>query len=143
MSVLDRNFFSDPEVLQDPTPYYAALHERGPVFREPHMGVYILSRSSDIVEVYSDCERFSAIVSSLGPMVQLGPPEPGESWAEMIERRRSEIPMGDHLIAIDPPRHTRERTLVGRLFTPNRLKENEEFMWALADELIDEFAERG
>jgi cytochrome P450 len=51
--------------------------------------------------------------------------------------------MGDMLTSIDPPRHTRERALAGKLFTPNRLKENEEFMGALADELIDEIADRG
>jgi cytochrome P450 len=107
------------------------------------MGVFILSRMKDIVKVYADHEHFSAIVSSLGPMVPLPRPEAGESWAQMIERRRAEIPMGDHLIAIDPPRHTRERALTGKLFTPNRLKENEEFMWTLAGELIDEFALRG
>jgi len=143
MDALERNFFTDPELLQDPTPYYAALHERGPVFREPHMGVFILSRLDDIVEVHSDNEHFSAIVSSLGPIVPLPQPEEGESWAELIERRRAEIPMGNQLVALDPPRHTRERALAGRLFTPNRLKENEVFMWRLADELIDEFGERG
>ena len=51
--------------------------------------------------------------------------------------------MGDQLITLDPPKHTRHRALVGKLFTPNRLKENEEFMWTLAEELIDEFADRG
>ena len=143
MHVLERSFFTDPELLQDPTPYYAALHERGPVFREPQMGVFILSRASDIVDVYSDYEHFSAVVTALGPMIPLPKPEPGESWAEVLERRRAEIPMGDQLVALDPPRHTLERKLIGKLFTPNRLKENEEFMWALADRLIDEFAQRG
>ncbi|NIV45833.1 MAG: cytochrome P450, partial [Gammaproteobacteria bacterium] len=47
------------------------------------------------------------------------------------------------LTSIDPPRHTRERALAGKLFTPNRLKENEAFMETLADELIDEIADRG
>jgi cytochrome P450 len=51
--------------------------------------------------------------------------------------------MGDQLIALDPPLHTRHRALAGKIFTPNRLKENEEFMWTLADELIDELADRG
>ena len=51
--------------------------------------------------------------------------------------------MGDQLTSLDPPKHTRHRALIGKLFTPNRLKENEEFIWTLADELIDEFADRG
>ena len=51
--------------------------------------------------------------------------------------------MGDQLTSLDPPKHTRHRALIGKLFTPNRLKENEEFMWTLADGLIDELADRG
>lgn len=143
MNVLERNFFTDPEILQDPAPFYAALRERGPVWREPHHGVVILSGIEELLEVYADHEHFSAVVSSLGPMVKLPEPAEGESWAETIERHRHEIPMGDQLIALDPPRHTRHRALAGRLFTPNRLKENEVFMWTLAGELIDEFADRG
>jgi cytochrome P450 len=143
MSVLERDFFTDPAILQDPTPYYVALRDHGPVWREPHRGVFMVSGVEEILEVYGDHENFSAIVSSLGPLVPLPKPDVGESWAGMIERRRHEIPMGDQLIGLDPPRHTRHRALVGRLLTPNRLKENEEFMWTLADGLIDEIAGRG
>ena len=39
MSVLERSFFTDRDVLQDPIPYYRALREHGPVWRYPHMGV--------------------------------------------------------------------------------------------------------
>jgi cytochrome P450 len=143
MNALERDFFTDPELLQDPTPYYAALREHGPVFREPHQGVVVLSGIEEILEVYADHEHFSAIVAALGPLVKLPEPEEGESWAQVIERRRNEIPMGNALTSIDPPRHTRHRALAGRLFTPNRLEENEEFMWGLADRLIDEIIDRG
>jgi cytochrome P450 len=143
MDVLDRDFFTDPELLQDPTPWYAAVRERGPVWREPNRGVVVISGIEELVGVYNDHGRFSAIVAALGPLVPVPQPEPGESWAEVIERRRSEIPMGEMLTSIDPPRHTRERALAGKLFTPNRLKENEAFMRTLADELIDEIADRG
>src|SRR5438874_2653835 len=143
MNVLERDFFTDPEIIQDPVPYYRALHERGPVVREPHKGVFMLSRIDEILEVYTDHERFSAIVGPLGPMVDVPEPAPGESWAEVIERRRHEIPLGDQLMSLDPPTHTRHRTLAGRLFTPNRLKQNEDFILTLADQLIDEFADRG
>jgi cytochrome P450 len=143
MSVLDRDFFTDPELLQDPTPWYAAVRERGPVWREPHRGVVVLSGLDEVLRVYGDLERFSAIVATLGPLVPLPQPEEGESWAEVIERRRAEIPMNDMLPSLDPPRHTRERALAGKLFTPNRLKENEAFMGTLAEQLLDEIADRG
>jgi cytochrome P450 len=143
MNVLERDFFTDPEILQDPLPYYRALHERGPVMREPHKGVFMLSRIDEIVEVYTDHQRFSAIVGPLGPLVDVPEPAEGESLAEVIERRRHEIPMGDQITSLDPPKHTRHRALIGKLFTPNRLKENEEFMSTLAEGLIDEFADGG
>jgi len=143
MSALERDFFTDPEILGDPLPYYRALHERGPVWREPHKRVFMLSRIDEIVEVYTDYERFSAIVGPLGPLVDVPQPTEGESWGEAIERRRHEVPMGDQITSLDPPKHTRHRALIGKLFTPNRLKENEEFMWTLAEGLIDEFADDG
>jgi cytochrome P450 len=51
--------------------------------------------------------------------------------------------MSGHLVSFDPPRHTAHRALLNGLFTPKRLKENEEFMWRLADRLIDEFIADG
>src|SRR5262249_35071628 len=143
MNVLERDFFTDREILQDPIPYYRALHERGPVVREPHKGVFMLSRIDEILEVYTDHERFSAIVGPLGPLIDVPRPDEGETWAQVIERRRHEVPMGDQLMSMDPPKHTRHRALAGRLFTPKRLEQNEAFILALADELIDEFADWG
>jgi cytochrome P450 len=142
MNVLERDFFTDPEILQDPTSYYVALRERGPVWREPHKGVFMLSGIEEILRVYGDHDCFSAIIGPLGPLVTLPEPDEGESLAQVIERRRHEIPMGDQLTSLDPPKHTRHRALLSKHFTPNRLKENEEFMWGLADGLIDEFADR-
>jgi cytochrome P450 len=111
--------------------------------REPHRGVFVLSGIDEILEVYADHERFSAIVGPLGPLVPIPQPAEGESLAEMIERCRHQIPMGDQLTSLDPPKHTRHRSLIGKLFTPNRLKENEAFMGTLADGLIDELADLG
>src|SRR5437667_104044 len=42
-----------------------------------------------------------------------------------------------------PPDHTAQRGLLLRLITPKRMKENEEFMWRLADRQIGEFHARG
>jgi cytochrome P450 len=143
MDVLDRDFFTDPELFQDPTPWYAAVREKGPIWREPCRSVVVLSGIDEILQVYADHSRFSAIVATLGPLVPLPEPAERETWRELLERRRHEIPMNDMLPSLDPPRHTRERALAGKLFTPNRLRENEAFMETLADDLIDEFADRG
>jgi cytochrome P450 len=143
VNVLDRDFFTDPELTQDPTPYYAALRRLGPVFREPHHGVLMVSGLEEILAVYADQHAYSAVVAPLGPLTPLPKPAEGETLAEVIERRRDEIPLADLLATFDPPKHTRHRALLNRLLTPNRLKQNEEFMWSLADRLIDDFPDRG
>ncbi len=140
---LERDLFTDPELIQDPAPYYAALRERGPVVREPHHEVFLVSGLEEVLEVYGDLEGFSSVVAPLGPFVQLPELAPGESLADVVASRRHEIPLSDQLPALDPPEHTRHRALLGKLFTPNRLKENESFMWALADRLIDEWTGPG
>jgi len=61
----------------------------------------------------------------------------------VIAEHRDELPMSDQLPTFDPPQHTDHRALLMKLLTPRRLKENEEFMWRLADRQIDEFAQRG
>ena len=143
MSVLERDFFTDPEIIRDPTPYYAGLRALGPVVREPHRGVFLVSGLEEILAVYADNASFSAVVAPLGPFVKLPERAEGETVADLVKHRSDEIPLAGQLFTLDPPRHTRHRALVNKLFTPNRLKENEEFMWTLAEGLIDEFAARG
>ena len=89
MSILERDFFTDPGLLQDPIPYYAALRERGPVVREPHRGVFMLSGIDEILEVYADHARFSAIVGPLGPLVKLPERAEGERLEGLTRRRWS------------------------------------------------------
>ena len=143
MNDLQWDFFTDPEIIRDPSPYYAALRKLGPVVREPYHGVFMVSGLEEVLALFADPTSFSSIVAPLGPFMKLPQPAEGESLADVIERRRAEIPLSDLLPTLDPPRHTRHRALLNKLLTPNRLRENEEFMWTLAEGLIDEFAARG
>ena len=143
MNAFERDLFSDPELVQDPLPYFAALRELGPVVREPHHGVFLVSGLEEVLTLYASSDAFSSITAILGPFLKLPTPAEGESLVDVIEQRRAEIPLSDLLPTLDAPRHTRQRALLNRLFTPNRLKENEAFMWAFADTLIDELADRG
>ena len=70
-------------------------------------------------------------------------PLEGDDISAIIEEHRDALPFSDQLPTFDPPKHTAHRGLLMRLITPKRLKENEEFMWRLADRQIDEFLDRG
>ena len=62
----------------------------------------------------------------------------GDDVSELIDAHRDELPFNDQLPTFDPPVHTAHRALLARMITPKRLKENEEFMWRLADRVYDE-----
>ncbi len=97
----------------------------------------------EAAEVYRDTETFSSCNSVIGPFATFPVPLEGDDVSEIIDRHRDQLPMNEHMVTMDPPDHTRERALLMRLITPKRLKENEEFMWRLADQQLDEFVADG
>ncbi len=70
-------------------------------------------------------------------------PLEGDDVSDIIDGNRASLPMYEHMVTMDPPQHTQERALIMRLLTPKRLKENEAFMWRLANSQIDEFVADG
>jgi cytochrome P450 len=138
----DVDFFSDPRLVADPYPFYEHLRADCPVTPVPRNGVVAVTGYDELTEVYRDNVTYSSANSSLGPF-----PLPfevsGDDISDQLEAYRDCFPMSEHLVSFDPPRHTAHRALLSGLFTPKRLKENEQFMWRLADQLIDEFIADG
>jgi cytochrome P450 len=137
------DFFRTPSLYQDPYPYYDAIRARGPVWREPHHGVVMVTGYPEVIAVYTDPGTFSSCNAVIGPWATLPIPEGSDDISEVIEEHRDTLPFSDQMPTFDPPKHTAHRGLLMRLITPKRLKENEEFMWRLADRQIDEFLARG
>jgi len=136
------DFFTDASLIPDPYPYFDHMRQRCPVVSQPEQGVVAITGHQEALAVYKD-PAFSSCVSVAGPFSGL-PFEPeGDDIGALIEQHRSQIPMSEHIVTQDPPEHTRTRGLLNRLLTPKRLKENEDFMWRLADEQLDEFLSRG
>lgn len=137
------DYFSDPAVTQDPYPYLDYLRSQNPVFREPHYGVVAVTGHQEAIEVLRDPATFSAAVSIGGPFPPLPFKPEGDDISSQIEAHRHLFRISEHMVTMDPPNHTRTRALLNRLLTPKRLKENEEFMWQLADHQLDEFLANG
>lgn len=136
------DFFTDLSLIADPYPYFDHLRARCPVLPRPDQGVMAITGHSEALAVYKD-PAFSSCVSVAGPFSGL-PFEPeGDDIGDLIEQHRSQIPMSEHIVTQDPPEHARTRGLLSRLLTPKRLKENEDFMWRLADRQLDEFLSQG
>ncbi len=141
MTDLDsKDFFTDSAVLRDPYDYLAGLRAECPVRREPFHDVVMVTGYDEGVAIYNDTERFSSCVSVTGPFP--GFPVPLDEYrdsdiSELIAAHRDELPFNDQLPTFDPPRHTDHRALLSRMITPKRLKENEDFIWRIADQQLD------
>ena len=137
------NFFDDESLVEDPYPYFDELRDRGPVLPLPHLGVVAVTGYDEAGEVYRDPNSFSSCNSVIGPYATFPVPLDGDDISGVVARYRDRLPMHEHMVTMDPPDHTRERALLMRLLTPGRLRENEAFMWRLADLQLDEFLAEG
>ncbi|MFE7743594.1 cytochrome P450 [Nocardia sp. NPDC057455] len=94
---------------EDPYPTYRRLREEAPLYHNPAMGFWALSRHADVVSAFRDSVRLS---SANG--VSLDP----AAWGPHAHRVMS-------FLAMDDPRHMRMRRLVFKGFTPKRVAEME------------------
>ena len=137
------DFFFDESLVEDPYPYFEQLRAECPVLPLPHLGVVAVTGYDEAQDVYRDTESFSSCNSVIGPFATFPVPLEGDDITEVIAAHRDQVPMHEHMVTMDPPDHTRERGLLMRLITPKRLRDNEGFMWRLADQQLDEVVPEG
>jgi len=117
----------DYAIHDDPYPTYARLRAEAPVYRNDALDFWALSRHRDVLAAFRDVDRFSnAYGVSLDPAA-FGPD---------AHRAMS-------FLAMDPPAHTRLRSLVGKSFTPRRVAELEPRVRELAVDHLEPALEKG
>lgn len=136
------DFLTDESLVPDPYPYFDYLRSKCPVATATPFGVLAVTGYEEALEVYKN-PAFSSCVSFAGPLSGLPFGPGGDDVTELIEQHRDQLPMAEHIAVQDPPEHTRTRGLLSKLLTPKRLRENEDFMWRLADQQLDTFIDRG
>lgn len=137
------DFFSDPAISQSPYEYWDYLRAQGPVTREPHYGVVAVTGYQEVMAAFKDHESFSAVNAIGGPFPPLPFTPSGDDISEQIEAHRHLFPIHEHMVVMDPPAHEKARSLLSKLLTPRRLKENEDYMWQLVDSSIDAIIDKG
>jgi cytochrome P450 len=117
----------DYEIHEDPYPTYARLRAEAPLYRNDELDFWALSRHEDVLAAFRNPAQLS---NRFG--VSLDP----AAYGPEAHRAMS-------FLAMDPPRHTRMRSLVSKAFTPRRVAELQERVRAIALEHIDVALERG
>lgn len=142
----DVDFFQDPRLIADPYPLLESMRSSNPVLREPTHGVLVVTGYDEVHTVVNDPGAFSSCNSTTGPVPGFPVPLDGLDGAAvgaLIDAHRDELPFSDQLPSMDPPMHTAHRSLLARLITPKRLKENEEYIWRLADQVLEPYVAGG
>src|SRR3954454_22976918 len=139
----DVDFFRNRKLTVDPYAYFEHLRSQCPVLKEPHRGVNMVTGYDEAISVYRDHATFSSCNTVSGPFVPFSVPVEGDDISAVIDAHRDELPFSDQLPSFDPPKHTAHRGLLMRLIPPKRLKENESFMWRLADRQLDSILGNG
>jgi cytochrome P450 len=137
------DYFTDQSLVPDPHPYFDHLRSKCPVVREPNYGVLAITGYDEANTVLKDTDTFSSCIAVAGPFPPLPFTPEGDDITQQITDHRQLMPLFEHMVTMDPPDHTNARSLLNRLLTPSRLKENEDFMWRLADECLDDFVANG
>lgn len=120
----------DPAYLQNPYPTWARLREEDPV---PDVGgVRWVTRYETAESVLKDHERFSNKFLDADAVEEILFDDPE---ARRIIARRLKVP--PTLIMVDPPEHSRHRTLVNRAFSGRRVVAREESIREVCLELLD------
>jgi cytochrome P450 len=142
-ALADRDYFTDHSILRDPYAFFEALRERGPVYRNPETGVVIVTGFEEALEVLKDTENWSSLISTTGAGKTL-PFEPeGSDINAQLEANRDKFSGGDLVVTFDDTPHTFSRSLLSRLFTPSKLKANEEFIARFSEELVRKAVSEG
>lgn len=110
----------DPHFYDAPWEAYRWLRTYSPIHWDERNRLWLIARHQDVSHMSRHPELYSS-AQGVRPTVA--------------------APMS--IISMDDPEHTRQRRLVSRCFTPSKVRELTDHIRELANEIIDEVAERG
>jgi len=142
-ALVERDYFTDPEILSDPYAYFREIQKFGPVYRDPKRDIVFVTGFAELVEVLRNTRDFSAANATTAASVPLPFDPVGPDISAEIEEHRTEFLAGDMLTSLDGEAHSFRRALVVRLFTPARLRANHDYIQELCRTLIGDAVARG
>lgn len=118
-----------PEFRRNPYPAYHLLRERDPMHQSP-FGFRVATRYEDVSFVLRDKRFIKGYIESL---VERGT-DPNETIFKFL---------GETMLLLNPPDHTRLRSLVVKVFTARRIEEMRPRIQAIVDGMLDGLIDRG
>jgi unspecific monooxygenase len=126
----------NPAFYLDPNRAYAAMHTTSPTFFWEEEKHWYFTAYDQVNAILRD-RRFGRQITHVMSREELGWPEPSLHLAD-FDRSESKS-----LLSIEPPEHTRLRTLVNRAFVSRNIERLRPEIAALSHKLIDGFEKDG
>jgi cytochrome P450 len=122
----------DPAFFQNPYAFYDRLHADNPAFFWDQYGHWCFAGFKDVSALLRD-KRFGREILHVATREELGMPAPKPHTAafDLTEKHS--------LLNLEPPGHTRLRTLVNRAFVSRHVEQLRPRIIRLANEMIDGF----
>lgn len=139
----ERDYFTDHSVLLDPYGYFEEMRPRGPVTQLETHDCLLVTGFQECIEVLRNPQDFSSLNSLDSSAFPLPFKPEGSDISAQLEANRHKYVGAELMVTFDDQRHTNMRSLVGLLFTPSRLKANEEFMKTYADQMVTAAVAKG
>lgn len=127
---------NDPAFYSNPNVVYAALHEACPTFYWEEQKRWFFTGYDQVNSLLRD-RRFGRQILHIATREELGMPEP------LAHTRHFDAAEAKSLLELEPPEHTRLRTMVNRAFVSRHVERLKPEISALANRLIDDFAGKG
>ncbi len=126
----------DPEFFQNPYAFYDRLHATNPAFFWDEYGHWCFAGFKDVSALLRD-KRFGRDILHVATREEIGLPAPQPHTAafDLTEKYS--------LLNLEPPAHTRLRTLVNRAFVSRHVEQLRPRIRRLANEIIDDFEDEG
>jgi cytochrome P450 len=131
----ERDYFTDHSVLLDPYSYFDEMRPRGPVCQLETRDCLLITGFEECAEVLRNPRDFSSLNSASSSFPLPFTPA-GSDISEQLEAHRDKYVGGNLVVTYDDLRHNNVRFLISRMFTPTRLKANEEFMRDYAENIV-------
>ena len=126
----------DPGFYNNPYPAYHAIRAETPAFKWDHYGIWCFARFEDVNALLRD-RRFGRQILHVASREELG-------WAETPQHLKPFYDFESHsLLELEPPVHTRLRSLVNRSFLSRQVERLRPAITSLANGLIDRFEAKG
>lgn len=125
----------NPDFFQNPYPFYAELHKKCPAFFWEDYGHWCFTSWDDVNALLRD-KRFGRQILHIATRKEL-------DWPDPLPHTKDFDAIEAHsLLMLEPPEHTRLRTLVNRAFVSRQVERLRPRIETLANELIDGFEDK-